>query len=86
MALRDFTDVGGTVWQVWEIVPSPRQGGRGLYAEGMSNGWLCFESAREKRRLAPAPEGWAAYTDAELDVCLGCAEIVRERTSSTARS
>ena len=23
-----------------------------------SNGWLCFESEGEKRRLAPVPEGW----------------------------
>jgi len=27
-------------------------------ASEYSNGWLCFESEGEKRRLAPVPEGW----------------------------
>jgi hypothetical protein len=24
----------------------------------LSDGWLCFESGSEKRRLAPIPSGW----------------------------
>jgi hypothetical protein len=28
-------------------------------ASEFSNGWLCFESEGEKRRLAPVPDGWA---------------------------
>jgi hypothetical protein len=27
-------------------------------ASEYSNGWLCFESESEKRRLAPVPAGW----------------------------
>jgi hypothetical protein len=27
-------------------------------ASEYSNGWLCFESEGEKKRLAPVPEGW----------------------------
>jgi len=27
-------------------------------ASEFSNGWLCFESEGEKRRLAPVPDGW----------------------------
>jgi hypothetical protein len=27
-------------------------------ASEYSNGWLCFEGAGEKRRLAPVPDGW----------------------------
>jgi hypothetical protein len=27
-------------------------------ASEYSNGWLCFESEGEKRRLAPVPDGW----------------------------
>jgi hypothetical protein len=27
-------------------------------ASEYSNGWLCFESEGEKRRLAPVPPGW----------------------------
>ena len=84
MALRDFTDASGTVWQVWDVMPAHRQAGRALYAEGMAGGWLCFECAREKRRLAPVPERWAEYTDVEMAACLGRAEAVRERTTSPA--
>lgn len=29
-----------------------------------NNGWLCFESEGEKRRLVPVPKGWA---EADLD-------------------
>jgi hypothetical protein len=31
------------------------------------NGWLCFKSATEKRRLAPVPDAWAELPDAELE-------------------
>ena len=29
-----------------------------VVATEFSNGWLCFESEGEKRRLAPVPPGW----------------------------
>jgi len=29
-----------------------------VVANEFTNGWLCFESEGEKRRLAPVPEGW----------------------------
>jgi len=34
---------------------------------GLEGGWLAFESSRERRRLAPIPQGWESATDAELD-------------------
>jgi hypothetical protein len=30
------------------------------------NGWLCFESEAEKRRLAPVPENWNAADGEQL--------------------
>ena len=30
-----------------------------VVASEFSNGWLCFESEGEKRRLAPVPDGWS---------------------------
>ena len=35
-------------------------------ASGLSRGWLAFESARDKRRLAPVPPGWESMSDTEL--------------------
>lgn len=32
-----------------------------------AHGWLVFESAREKRRLSPVPEGWDAVPPDELE-------------------
>lgn len=32
-----------------------------------SNGWLCFETKGEKRRLAPFPKSWDSLADEELD-------------------
>jgi hypothetical protein len=49
---------------------------------GMSNGWLCFESRDEKRRLTPVPEGWAGKTDAELAALLPGSRVVPRRAAS----
>ncbi len=36
-------------------------------AEGLSRGWLAFESANDRRRLVPIPPGWESLSDAELE-------------------
>ena len=64
--LRGFTDSTGVEWRVWEVFPN--QGSDRANADALphsslkgtafANGWLCFESANEKRRLAPIPTGW----------------------------
>ena len=36
--------------------------------DGLSVGWLVFESVTEKRRLHPIPPGWSNLSDAELTV------------------
>ena len=45
---------------------------RGSYA----NGWLCFESHREKRRLTPIPVDWTACSDDRLEGYLRAADRV----------
>ena len=42
-------------------------GSRVRIAAGLSRGWLAFESAGDKRRLAPVPAGWESLSDAELE-------------------
>jgi hypothetical protein len=77
--LRGFTDAGGTEWRVWQVLPSPMDSQQdpaesltrmSLNGTPFAKGWLCFESAVEKRRLAPIPEGWE-FLDAAIlqDLC-----------------
>jgi hypothetical protein len=45
-------------------------------ASEFSNGWLCFESEGEKRRLAPVPEGWEEAGPDRLSTWLQAAKRV----------
>lgn len=70
MATRTLRAPDGTVWEVWDVLPglqlSPRQGRNALLPDDMAEGWLCFDSPGEKRRLYPIPAGWEASEDEEL--------------------
>lgn len=68
--LREFKDHSGKTWRVWDVYPSIRgnapepgtddtsQLAAPFPNRALSDGWLCFESGSEKRRLAPIPSGW----------------------------
>jgi hypothetical protein len=43
-----------------------RRESRPVVIDELRGGWLAFQSSYEKRRLAPAPEGWTAMSDAQL--------------------
>ena len=45
---------------------------RGTYAQG----WLCFDSSREKRRLTPIPVDWTTCSEELLDVYARHAQAV----------
>jgi hypothetical protein len=45
--------------------------------EGYRNGWLCFESEAEKRRLMPLPTGWQELPSEQLGNLLVDAVQVR---------
>lgn len=84
MATRTFVDRRGSSWTVWNVLPdehavytSPRVH---LPSE-MADGWLCFESAAEKRRLCPVPDGWDGLPDRELDHLLDHSQPVPPRAS-----
>jgi hypothetical protein len=78
VALREYRDAAGVQWHVWKVQPStfvaPRLAGQP--ADAQRPAWLCFESRTEKRRLIPAPDGWDARSDAELDELRLAAEVV----------
>jgi hypothetical protein len=72
--LRAFTDSTGVEWRVWDVLPTAGIGDIGpealtgsLKNTAFANGWLCFESPTEKRRLAPIPPGWEFQEGMSLD-------------------
>lgn len=71
MPIRDFTDAGGTHWQVWATTPM-----RGDVRPQFASGWLAFESEAERRRLAPIPRTWEEVADGELCELLAQATAV----------
>ena len=51
---------------------------RALVSPGHEDGWLTFECAAGKRRLAPIPGGWETMPEAELrGLCARAAEVPR---------
>ena len=83
MAFRTFRDRDGREWQVWDVVP-----GREIEASSrrhqylppeMVQGWLCFETADQKRRLSPCPPDWDQQDDAAMEALCRAAEPVTPR-------
>src|SRR5688500_14463875 len=58
MAVRDLVDVEGVRWSVWPVVPEALQPKTAAedYLGEYESGWLCFESASERRRLPEYPD------------------------------
>lgn len=91
--LRGFTDSTGVEWRVWEVLPSStgRAGGdtyssSSLKATPFADGWLCFESLEEKRRLAPIPSGWEFRDNPLLEELCHQAALVPARRRGHASS
>ena len=84
MALRVFTDPEGRSWQVWNVLPGPQIGFERTVSHlppEMTEGWLCFESESEKRRLAPIPAGWEERHEGELWMLCSTAVRLDQRPS-----
>lgn len=86
MALREYRDETGQIWRVWHVAPGTFSPGRAaaLMPGEMHAGWLCFESEREKRRLAPVPPSWEHRPDHELDLMRRAAEPVPRKPDAAA--
>ena len=92
--LRGFTDSTGVEWRVWEVFPN--KGSDRANADALSrsslkdtafaNGWLCFESAEEKRRLAPIPTGWEFRDTTVLEQLRDKATLVSPMRHATRRT
>jgi hypothetical protein len=84
MAVRDFVDQSGVSWRVWPVTPESLQPKTAAedYLGEYGDGWLCFESATERRRLARYPARWDELPDQELCRLLTAAAIVPARKST----
>jgi len=83
MAVRDFVDTNGVTWKVWPVTTEmlqPKTAAESYLGE-YEAGWLCFESALERRRLAAYPEDWDQLSDSELGALLQTAAVVPARKS-----
>lgn len=69
MASRSFEDSSGILWEVFEVRRTSEAPGG--VSHGLEKGWLTFQSAQGKRRLAPFPAGWNVAEASELErLCL----------------
>lgn len=84
MAVRDFVDPKGVSWRVWPVTPEALQPKTAAedYLGDYGEGWLCFESAGERRRLARYPLDWETLSDEALCALLAAAAIVPARKST----
>jgi hypothetical protein len=76
MSSRQFTDSQGTKWRVWSTVPSPAS----LLSAEYARGWLTFDSATSRKRLAPIPNGWENTGTDRLELMCRAAEEVAIHT------
>ena len=91
--LRGFIDSTGVEWKVWEVLPSRTENSSDVFslsslqATPFANGWLCFESHDQKRRLAPIPSGWDSQEPTVLEQLCAQATVVpvRRRAQGTTR-
>lgn len=83
MPMREFVDDTGTAWRVWSVAIDRAYGAsaRESYLGELRDGWLCFESSTERRRLARYPDDWHVLTDQQLAELLEQASPVPRRKS-----
>ena len=76
--MRQLRDEAGVDWVVYAVDPaaSERRSAECL-PESYRAGWLCFESATEKRRLTPLPPGWESLPVEKLTGLLSDAVLVQ---------
>lgn len=81
MAVRDVVAENGVKWKVWAVMASaihPKTAAEDYLGE-YSEGWLCFESGTERRRLARFPQDWDRLPDKELLRLVKSAHTVQAR-------
>jgi len=81
---RIFEDIRGKRWRVFAVHPSTHSVESGALPESYRDGWLSFEAADEKRRVAPIPAGWEELSIDELQLLCHRAQRAPKRISGKA--
>jgi len=81
---RIFDDIRGRRWRVFAVHPSASSVESGAVPDSYREGWLSFESADEKRRVAPIPERWEDLSIDELRLLCQRAQRAPKRVSGKA--
>ena len=76
---RFFVDEHGVRWDAFAVMPTTEPRALSRLPEPYQQGWLCFESSTEKRRLGPIPSQWSAATEDELRRLRDAAQPVPQR-------
>jgi hypothetical protein len=86
MGLREFRDSRGLQWKVWNVTPDSldKRTTAEDYMREWQDGWLCFECADNRRRLASFPPKWEDLSDAELEQLLERSQTVKRRAAGEA--
>ena len=78
--MRQFRDAAGVEWNVYQTERNASAERRDhLLPAEYRHGWLLFESAREKRRLAPVPPAWNDLSDDALASLCASAQVQTRR-------
>jgi hypothetical protein len=77
---RILRDARGMRWDVFAVYPEARVSVHSQLRGDYSQGWLCFDSASEKRRLSPIPDQWERLTNDQL------AELAERAEKAPSRS
>lgn len=76
---RTFTDAAGVWWDVYAVHPVISPGNHSQLIGPFQQGWLCFDSGTEKRRLSPIPEDWRNLGDTDLEKLAQQAEVASKK-------
>jgi hypothetical protein len=81
MPIREFRDSQGVNWRVWPTLPQQKS----AHPRTLHDGWLTFECAESKKRIAPIPDGWEYIPITDLErMCDGAEELKPRRSNPNA--
>jgi len=83
-AHRSIRDAAGVTWDVFAVYPEARLSPHSQLKGTFAQGWLCYDSGTEKRRLSPIPESWQTLSEEALARLAQQAEVAGRRRGRSA--